>query len=190
MAQKTKLKKILKQNPYGLVIIYTGNGKGKTTASLGLALRALAANLKVSLIQFLKSDKASGEINLRPILPKLKIQTFGTGFVNPASRQEVAKDKILARKGIKYIQELIKKQAIDVLILDEINVALSFKILSLKEVISIIKLAKASSKPIHLVLTGRGCPKSLYSKADLVTEMQETKHPFTKGYLAVKGIDY
>jgi len=169
--------------PKKLILIYTGNGKGKTTAALGLAIRSLRDNKKVILIQFIKSEKESGEVSLKKILPKLEIKCFGKGFVGTG---QCSVHCNVARKGIEFAKKIIKFNKYNIIILDEIFVAYNFKLIKLSEIINIIKLNKNKI----LVLTGRGCPKSLYKFADLITEMKEIKHPYKKGILAIKGVDY
>ena len=171
--------------PKKLILIYTGNGKGKTTAALGLALRSLRDNKKVILVQFIKSQNGSGEMGLKKFLPQLSIRCFGNGFVNQKLRnKEINKLKGQNKKALNFIEKIIKKY--NIIILDEIFVAYNLKLIKLSEIINIIKLNKNKI----LVLTGRGCPKSLYKFADLITEMKEIKHPYKKGILAIKGVDY
>jgi len=174
-----------------LILIYTGSGKGKTTAALGLILRALREKMSVLMIQFIKSKKASGEANLKPILPGLKLRTYGSGliFKKPTTSQ-LAILKKQAKQGITYAKKVIKSQKVNVLVLDEIWVALNLKLIKNNDILDIIKAFRGSSPGHYLVLTGRHCPKSFYQYADLVTEMKEIKHPFQKGIQAINGIDY
>ncbi|HPA25327.1 MAG TPA: cob(I)yrinic acid a,c-diamide adenosyltransferase [bacterium] len=188
-----------------LIIFYTGSGKGKTTAALGLALRALREKMKVLLVQFIKSATKSGEVSLKNILPNLEIKCFGAGFVTfaechpeqkPSGARLKPKDpvclkphKVQAQRGLSFAKNLLKSKKYDVIILDEIFVASHLKLISKTDIIDLIALARKSKKTF-LVLTGRGCPKSLYKFADLITEMTEIKHPFKKGTQAIKGIDY
>jgi len=179
--------------PEKLILIYTGNGKGKTTAALGLALRSLRDNKKVILVQFIKSQNGSGEMGLKKFLPQLSIRCFGNGFVNQKLRnKEIKKLKGQNKKALNFIEKIIKKY--NIIILDEIFVAYNLKLIKLSEIINIIKLMNKyvalCGEQRVLVLTGRGCPKSLYKFADLITEMKEIKHPYKKGILAIKGVDY
>ena len=174
-----------------LIIIYTGNGKGKTSAALGLALRSLRDNKKVLLIQFIKSNKQSGEVSLKKILPKLQIKCFGQGFVykSQSVKGSRVKDKEITKKGVEFTKKAIKSQKYDVIVLDEVLIAIHLKLIPINVIIDLIKQTRQLGRTF-LVLTGRGCPKSLYAQADLVTEMKEIKHPFSKGISAIKGIDY
>ncbi len=170
----------------GLVQVYTGNGKGKTSAAFGLALRAVGRGLKVYIIQFIKGGFDYGELYVVNRLPNLMLKAFGKGkFVTqqPPSKEDVK----LAEEAFKLAEETIKSGEYDLVILDEINVALNLKLISLEKVLEIIK-----SKPKHveLVLTGRYAPKEIIDVADLVTEMREVKHPFKRGCQAREGIEF
>lgn len=174
-----------------MILIYTGNGKGKTTAALGLALRSLRDKKKVILVQFIKSEKESGEINLKKVLPKLEVKCFGKGFVNQKLRNlEIKKLRNFNKKGIDFTKKIIQSRNYDVITLDEIFVALDLKLIKLSDILEIIKIFKKTSKNKVLILTGRNCPKILYKYADLITEMKEIKHPYKKGIQAIQGIDY
>lgn len=169
----------------GMVHIYTGTGKGKTTAALGLALRAIGMGLHVYMIQFMKGNPYS-ELESSKYLPHFTIKQFGREeFVskdNPASI-----DIRYAQQGYKHAQDIITHGQYDLVILDEINVAMDYNLITIPEVLSLIE-----NKPAHveLVLTGRYAPPQVITVADLVTEMLEIKHPYQKGILARKGIDY
>ncbi|MDQ7821769.1 MAG: cob(I)yrinic acid a,c-diamide adenosyltransferase [Candidatus Eremiobacteraeota bacterium] len=171
----------------GLVQVYTGNGKGKTTAALGLCLRALGHGLKVCLIQFMKGARdCYGESLIAPSLEGLTVFQFGRAELvardnpSPADFEE-------ARAGLLEAQRQLKGRGCDLLILDEINVAVDFGLLGLNEVLSLIE---EKPEDIELVLTGRNAPREIIEKAQLVTEMREIAHPFRKGVGARKGIDY
>lgn len=170
----------------GLVQVYTGNGKGKTSASFGLALRAVGRGLKVYIIQFIKGGFDYGELHVVDKLPGLTLEAFGRGkFVSEKKPDMVDID--LARQALAKAQEIMKGGDVDVLILDEINVAVSLKLIEIEEVLELIK-----KKPEHmeLVLTGRKAPVEIVQAADLVTEMIEIKHPYNSGFKARKGIEY
>ncbi len=170
----------------GLIQVYTGNGKGKTSAAFGLALRALGRGLKVYVIQFIKGGFDYGELHIVKRLPNLKLKAFGRGkFITQMPPEE--EDFKLAREALQLAQEVVKSGEFDVIILDEINVALSLRLIKADEAVSLIK-----SKPNHveLVLTGRDAPPEIIAIADLVTEMKETKHPYTQGEPPRKGIEY
>ncbi|MEM3579689.1 MAG: cob(I)yrinic acid a,c-diamide adenosyltransferase [Candidatus Bathyarchaeia archaeon] len=170
----------------GLVQVYTGDGKGKTSAAFGLALRAIGRGLKVYIIQFIKGGFDYGELYIVDRLPNLTLKAFGRGkFVTtqPPSEEDVK----LAEEALRLAEKTIKSGEYDLVILDEINVALNLKLISLEKVLELIE-----SKPKHveLVLTGRYAPKEIIDVADLVTEMREVKHPFKRGCQAREGIEF
>jgi len=170
----------------GLVQVYTGNGKGKTSAAFGLALRAIGRGLKVYIIQFIKGGFDYGELYIVDKLPNLKLKAFGKGkFVieKPAGEEDVK----LAEEALALAQKVVKSGEYDIVILDEINVALNLKLIKTEKV---LELVKNKPKHVELVLTGRYAPNEIIAAADLVTEMREIKHPFKKGYEAREGIEY
>jgi cob(I)alamin adenosyltransferase len=170
----------------GLIQVYTGSGKGKTSAAFGLALRALGRGLKVYMIQFIKGGFDYGELYVVDKLPSFKLKAFGRGkFITekPAGKEDVA----LAEEALALAEDVVKSGEYDIVILDEINVALNLKLIKTEKVMELIK-----NKPKHveLVLTGRYAPNEIVEAADLVTEMREVKHPYNKGFKARKGIEY
>lgn len=170
----------------GLVQVYTGNGKGKTSAAFGLALRAVGRGLSVYMIQFIKGGFDYGELYVVDKLPNFTLKAFGRGkFITemPPGKEDVK----LARDAFRLAKKTVEEGKHDVVILDEINVVLELGMISKKEVLQLIK-----SKPEHveLVLTGRYAPKEIVEAADLVTEMKQIKHPFDTGYPARKGIEF
>ena len=170
----------------GLIQVYTGNGKGKTSAAFGLALRAVGRGMRVFMIQFIKGGFDYGELYVVDKLPNLTLKAFGRGkFVTekPAGKEDVE----LAGQALALAEETIKGRRYDVVILDEVNVALSLKLISLEKV---LRLIKEKPKHVELVLTGRDAPEEIIEAADLVTEMREIKHPYKKGLPARKGIEY
>ncbi|HDH44513.1 MAG TPA: cob(I)yrinic acid a,c-diamide adenosyltransferase [Thermococcus sp.] len=168
----------------GLVHIYTGNGKGKTTAALGLALRMLGNEGRVIMIQFLKSANVYGE-QRKAQECGIVVESYGLPkFVHGKPEPEEIE---AAKKALERAKEVAKSGEWDLVILDEICVALGFKMIELEEV---KKLIKEKSPNTELVLTGRYCPEELYELADYVTEMKEIKHPYHKGVVARKGIEY
>ena len=161
----------------GLVQVYTGDGKGKTSAAFGLALRAIGRGFKVYVIQFIKGGFDYGELYAVKHLPNLELKAFGQGkFVTQTPPSE--KDVGLAKEAFTLAKQIVKSGEYDVVVLDEINVAVHLGLLDVKEVVNLVK-----NKPayVELVLTGRYAPKEIIENADLVTEMKEIKHPFTKG---------
>lgn len=175
--------------PRGLVQVYSGEGKGKTTAAFGLALRAAGQGLKVCIIQFLKPPKRkTGEVNAAQQVSGIEIFGFDGGFIVPQSDTKAIEEaKKSCQQALAVAREKLSQKGLDVLILDEVNVALSLGLLGLNEVLRLI-----SDRPsnLELVLTGRGAPRELIEAADLVTEMRMIKHPYREGVAARKGIEY
>ena len=169
----------------GLVQIYTGDGKGKTTAALGLSLRAAGRGFKVFIAQFAKG-MFYGELEaLRRFAPQITLHQYGRRcFIEDEPTEE---DVRLAREGWQEIQDVLKNGEYDLLILDEIGIALHYQLISLEEVRELVR-----SKPegVELVLTGRKIPERLFEQADLVTEMLEIKHYYNSGVQARKGIEF
>lgn len=170
----------------GLVQVYTGNGKGKTSAAFGLALRAIGRGLKVYIIQFIKGGFDYGELYIIDKLPNLELKAFGRGkFVTekPPGKEDVK----FAEEALQLSRKVVESGEYDVVILDEVNVALSLKLIKLD---AVLELIKSKPKHVELVLTGRYAPNEIIEAADLVTEMREVKHPYNKGFQARKGIEY
>jgi len=170
----------------GLVQVYTGNGKGKTSAAFGAALRAIGRDFKVYIIQFIKGGFDYGELYSVKHLPNLKLAAFGRGrfITEPQPPQEDVK---LAHDAFELAQKVVNSGEYDIVVLDEINVALDLKMISIDDVIRLIQ-----NKPNHveLILTGRNAPTQIVEAADLVTEMKEIKHPYAQGIPQRKGIEY
>ncbi len=167
----------------GYVHVYTGGGKGKTTAALGLALRAVCAGKKVYFAQFVKGMDYS-ELRAGELLQNLTICQYGRDcFIinNPTDE-----DKRKAIEGLEEIKKILREGNYDVLILDEINIALYYKLFDVQEVIDVLKQRK---EYIEVILTGRNAPEELVEFADLVTEMKEIKHYYGKGVQARIGIE-
>jgi len=173
----------------GLVIVYTGGGKGKTSAALGLVLRAVGYNHKVCMIQFVKGSWHYGELDsAKRLAPEFEMITAGKGFVGILDDKSPREEHVKAANDTLVIsREKIMSGKFDVVILDEINYAVQLELLKLDDVIDLIK-----SKPaeLDLVLTGNHATKEIIELADLVTEMKEIKHPFKSGLKAKKGIDF
>lgn len=170
----------------GLVQVYTGEGKGKTSAAFGLALRALGRGLKVYVVQFIKGGFDYGELHTLQQLANLELRAFGRGkFITekPPEKEDIN----LACEALEWSEKVVASGEYDVVILDEANVALSLKLIDLKD---IAKLVKNKPRHVELVLTGRNAPQEIIELADLVTEMKEIKHPFSKGVPPRKGIEY
>ncbi|MBW2020305.1 MAG: cob(I)yrinic acid a,c-diamide adenosyltransferase [Deltaproteobacteria bacterium] len=171
----------------GLIQVYTGDGKGKTTAALGLALRAVGHGFRVVMIQFLKGARETGELNMaRHLSAKFVIKPMGrNGFVDRANPS--AQDINLAQAALKEAQRILDERACDVLILDEVNMAVS---LGLVDEHAVLKLMDGKPHDIELVFTGRNAPASFIEKAHLVTTMACTKHYFNQGEAARTGIEF
>ncbi len=168
-----------------MIQVYTGNGKGKTTAALGLALRAAGAGLKVYICQFLKGRYCCELASLKK-LKNIKVRQFGSKcFVMGKSFSE--RDKELASRGLEAANQAIKANKYDMVILDEINVALKHKALQLDKVIALLK---NTPQKIELILTGRNAHPAIVKIADLVSEIKDNKHYFKKGVMARKGIEF
>lgn len=170
-----------------MIRVYTGDGQGKTTAALGLGLRAHGMGLKVYIVQFLKGGRGCcGECEAVKRIPDFDIIRFGrAGFVEKG--KTTREDKNLAQQGLEQAKKIVASGKYDVVILDEINVALDFKLIGLEDVLNLIK---ATPKKIELVLTGRTAHPEVVKVAHLVTEMKEIKHYYKKGVKARRGIEY
>ncbi len=165
-----------------LIQVYTGNGKGKTTAALGLALRAAGAGLKVYICQFLKGRYCCEHVALKKI-KKIKIEQFGKGCFLRTTPND--KDLKVAKCGLNKAREAVKKY--DVVILDEINLALYHKLIKIKDVLSLIR---NTPRKTELVLTGRNVDPAIVKAADLVSEIKDKKHYYNKGVKARRGIEF
>ena len=169
----------------GYVQIYTGNGKGKTTAALGLALRAAGNEMNVFIGQFMKGQDY-GELKAAARLePFVTIEQFGQPtfvHVDKASEEDIR----LAQEGLARCREAMTSGRYDIIILDEVNVAIFFKLVTTEQVLELIE---QKPEQVELVLTGRYAPEELVNKADLVTEMREIKHYYAQGVVARKGIE-
>ena len=170
----------------GLIQVYTGNGKGKTTAALGLALRAVGHGLKVLFIQFMKGNIDYGELeSSKKLSPYLTIKQMGREtFVSKTNPDPI--DIKLARDGFALAKKAISNEEYSIVILDEINVAIDYGLIPLSD---LLHLLDTKPKGIELILTGRNAKPEIIDKADLVTEMVERKHYFKKGVSARKGIE-
>lgn len=169
-------------------IIFTGNGKGKTSAALGVAVRAAGYGYKTLMVKFIKGTIHSGEDFTVKMLPFIRIIRAGRGFYKiMGDKRSPEEHRKAALKGLKLAAQLMRSKKYQLIILDEINVALSVGLLTFTQVKKFIKL---KPEGIHLIMTGRNAPKGLVRMADMVTEMKEIKHPFQKGMPAAKGIDY
>jgi len=170
----------------GFIQIYTGDGKGKTTAAVGLSLRAVASGFRVFFCQFMKGEE-SGEIELLKSYSLVELHLCGLkkfciNRKKPSSEQIQA-----AKRGLEIVKKAIFSKKYDLVVLDEINVALYYNLIPIEDVIYILKNKPSS---VEIVLTGRNAPSKLYPYADLISEVKEVKHYFSKGIKARKGIEY
>ena len=170
----------------GYTHVYTGNGKGKTTAAIGLAIRAAGAGLRVYFLQIMKNFPYSELKSLEAFRPDIIVEQAGDDAFVLEKREPNESEKSEIKRALKDVIDLMKQKTYDVFVLDEICVATYFKLLTAKEILDIIE-----QKPddVELVLTGRYCPEEVISRADLVTEMKEIKHYYQQGVLSRKGID-
>jgi cob(I)alamin adenosyltransferase len=186
----------------GLVHVYTGDGKGKTTVSLGIALRAIGHGLSVYMIQFLKGGGHAGEVEVaEKMLPRFKIRQFGKPCPYSEEMRKGTidcgncRDCFLTRKeerekvgeALDLAEKIVKSGKYDVVILDEVNNAVSRKLTSVSRILKLIKSRRSS---VELILTGRNAPQEVINTADYVTVMKKVKHPFNKGVRVRFGIDY
>ncbi len=173
----------------GLVIVYTGGGKGKTTAALGMALRAWGYGWKTLFVQFIKGTWEYGELEAaRKLAPSIEIRPMGVGFVHIMGDTTPLEEHMEAAGGaLDAAEEEINSGAWDIVVLDEVNVAIHEKLIPVERVMDVVA---GRPEPVTIVMTGRYAPDELLEAADLVTEMKEIKHPFQKGMDAQKGIDF
>jgi len=178
--------KNLKAKSKGYIQVYTGKGKGKTTAALGLALRAAGYGHRVYIGQFLKGQRYGELLSAKKLAPYITIEQFGRkGFVH-VTHDPDEEDIRKARRGLKRCLDALLSLKYRIIILDEINVAVYFKLLSEKEVLEFLNQKPAG---VEIILTGRYAPASFLKRADLVTEMKEKKHYYKKGVRAREGIE-
>src|SRR3989337_3069311 len=176
-----------KEGKRGLIIVHTGPGKGKTTAALGLALRAGGSGLKVLMVQFIKGTWHYGELDAAKAFgDQFVLRPMGRGFVKLGGEID-PEDKRAADEAWAFAREKIFSGEYDMIILDEINYAISYGLLS---VAPVVEALKQKPEAVHVVLTGRNAHPEIVELADMVTEMREIKHPYQKGIEAQRGIEY
>jgi cob(I)alamin adenosyltransferase len=172
----------------GLIIVHTGDGKGKTTAAMGIALRAVGHKFKVLMTQFIKGTWHYGELDsIKKLNPYFEIIPLGKGFVSLGDKETDRKNIQIVEDAWNYCKERITSGIYDIIILDEINYVIDYKLLPVEKVLNVLE-----NKPenLHLILTGRFAHPKIIEIADLVTDMKEIKHPFKKGISAQKGIEF
>ncbi len=176
---------------HGLVIVFTGDGKGKTTAAIGLALRASGNKMRVRIIQFIKGAWKTGEVEaLKEFAPSIEITRAGRGFTIDGLRDEripMTDHTDAARRGITEALEAIESPGLDVLVLDEILGTLNAGFVTVDELLDLLARRPPA---LHVVLTGRNAPAALVEVADLVTEMRLVKHPYERGIPAQRGVEF
>ena len=172
----------------GLIQVYTGPGKGKSTAAIGQAVRAAGHGLKVGLVTFFKDPEAFGYGEYKS-LEKLGIKTFLFAKKHPHFYKELNLDDVCREcsSGLEFIKELFRDPSWNMLVLDEINIAVRDGFLKEEEVLSLLE---EKPEKLELVLTGRGITDKIIEKADLVSEVKEVKHPYSQGIKSRKGIEY
>lgn len=171
---------------HGLLIVFTGDGKGKTTAALGMALRAAGHGMRVLILQFIKGTWSYGELKSIGRLDDITILPLGSGFT--WKKESLDEDRKLARAGWEKASAAIRAATHDMVVLDELNIVLSYGLLPVEEVLETL-----GNRPegIHVVVTGRGAPQELIAMADLVTEMVAVKHPYSdRGIRAQRGVEF
>jgi len=184
-----EITKLIPKVPKGLVVVITGNGKGKTTTALGIAVRACGHNLRTCIIQFMKGDIYAGEWDgIKKMNCQVELISTGKGFCgiqgNPYPYKEHREN---AQEAIRLARQKIESRQFDILILDEINNALSLHLVDLEQVLEVIRQKPAG---MHLVLTGRDAHPQVIELADTVSEINEIKHAYRKGIEPQPGIDY
>lgn len=178
----------------GLVVVYTGDGKGKTSAALGAAMRALGHGMRVLVIQFFKGDwpVVCGELELaKRLYPQMEVLQLGRGFVKIMGNKRPFEEHVeAAQAAVTLARERILSGRYDVVILDEVNYALGYLDFKLIELEDVLELIRSKPPSMHLILTGRNAHPRVIEMADLVTEMREVKHPMKTGVPAQQGLDY
>jgi cob(I)alamin adenosyltransferase len=170
----------------GLLIVFTGNGKGKTTAALGCAFRALGYTCRVCMIQFIKGPMRSGELQtVKQFGGRMQIHPMGKGFI--WNEPDAERNREAALHAWEFARSTLSSSGFDLVILDELTYLVKFGLLEESELLAALK---ARPKHLHVIVTGRDAPASLIEAADLATEMSEIKHPLNEGITALKGIDF
>lgn len=175
-------------NKKGLILVNTGNGKGKTTAALGMGLRAWGQGMKVLVLQFIKGGWKYGELKaVEKLGPNFEIRQMGEGFIKGADDKSLDEHRHAAAAALEAAKAEFSNAKYDLIILDEILYAIHYGLVAQHDV---LELLSAKPEGLHVVLTGRNASPEIIDKADLVTEMKEIKHPFTQGIPAQKGIEF
>lgn len=170
----------------GYIQVYPGNGKGKTTAAIGQAVRAAGTGLKTFIIQFMKEYPYSEISSLKELNKWITVEQYGKDDFVYKDEMPGQEDLSIAKRALSRAEDIILSGEFDLVILDEIIVAVYFKLFTTDDVLNLIN---KKPRDVELILTGRYCPKEIIDKADLITEMQEVKHYYKKGVLSRKGIE-
>ena len=171
---------------HGLILVNTGNGKGKTTAALGVVLRAVGQGFKVLILQFIKSGNGYGELaGLAKLGDQVEIRSMGKGFIY--YKRELARHKEAAQAAWRTLVEEVNSDKWDLIVMDEINNAINYELI---DVHSVVEMLSNKPKRLHVVLTGRYAKPEIIDMADTVTEMKVVKHAYEKGIKAAKGIEF
>ncbi|MBF0442075.1 MAG: cob(I)yrinic acid a,c-diamide adenosyltransferase [Oligoflexales bacterium] len=169
----------------GLILVNTGDGKGKTTAAFGTVFRALGHGHKCCIIQFLKKNDKTGEIKLAKTLANLDVYTMGRGFTWES--EDLEKDRQAAIEAWNKAKQIISSDKYDLVVLDEITYTFHYNFLNIHDFLDVLE---ARPSRLSVIITGRGCPQEIVELSDLTTEMKNIKHPYEKGVSAQKGLDY
>lgn len=179
-------------NERGLILVNTGNGKGKTTAALGVVLRAVGQGFKVLILQFIKSGNGYGELaGLAKLGDQVEIRSMGKGFIyykrDEVGEAELSRHKEAVQVAWRTLVEEVNSDKWDLIVMDEINNAINYELI---DVHSVVEMLKNKPKRLHVVLTGRYAKPEIIDMADTVTEMKVVKHAYEKGIKAAKGIEF
>jgi cob(I)alamin adenosyltransferase len=169
----------------GLLVVYTGDGKGKTTAALGVVFRALGRGMKPAVVQFIKGKWKTGERTYAETIPGLVFFTMGRGFTWES--EDISRDKRAAQEGWAEARRLMMSGEHEVVVLDELTYVLNYGFVPVDEVMEALA---ARPSHVHVIITGRSAPEPLVAAAELVTEMRNVRHPFEKGIPAQVGLDF
>ena len=177
---------------HGLILVNTGNGKGKTTAALGVVLRAVGQGFKVLILQFIKSGNGYGELaGLAKLGDQVEIRSMGKGFIyykrDEVGEAELSRHKEAVQVAWRTLVEEVNSDKWDLIVMDEINNAINYELI---DVHSVVEMLKNKPKRLHVVLTGRYAKPEIIDMADTVTEMTVVKHAYEKGIKAAKGIEF
>lgn len=171
----------------GRTLVFTGDGKGKTTAALGMALRAAGHGQRVLIVQFVKGDSTTGELAACQHLPGVEIVQTGLGFIPGEDAPAFARHREAAERGLELAGRALASQPLDLLVLDEVCLAVARRLLKEEAVLALLR---QRVRPVCIVLTGRGAPAGLVEQADTVTEMRCVAHGLAQGMCAQRGVEY